>query len=158
MGSHSTRDAAWIAARCIPEPNTGCWLWLLWCDRDGYGKPGQRGNGERLAHRISWLVYRGPIPDGASVLHRCDTPSCVNPDHLFIGDQLANMRDMIGKGRRADFRGVRHGNSKLDDAAVLAMRERFARGESSAVLAESFGVAPRTARDAIRRVTWTHVV
>ena len=76
---------------CIPEPNTGCWLWLGFISPDGYGT--------RLAHRRAWELARGPIPDGMLVCHRCDVRHCVNPDHLFLGTHLDNMRDMIRKGR-----------------------------------------------------------
>jgi hypothetical protein len=93
--------AAAFKAKCVPEPNTGCWLWLQPDIRGGrisYGhfRIDRRPMG---AHRASWLLYRGEIPAGAHVLHRCDTPSCVNPDHLFLGTHDDNMRDMAQKGR-----------------------------------------------------------
>ncbi len=80
-----------------PEPNTGCWLWLGRRDDEGYGR--FKANGVRLAHREFYLHHRGAIPDGHDVLHRCDTPACVNPNHLFTGTHADNMRDMIKKGR-----------------------------------------------------------
>ena len=72
----------------------GCWLWK--------GKPGSGGYGSwkhGQAHRASWEFYRGPIPAGLQVCHRCDVPLCVNPDHLFIGTQSDNIQDMYAKGR-----------------------------------------------------------
>lgn len=96
-------DAKWI-----PEPNSGCWLWLGALFVSGYGwfQRGHRKQPGARANRISWELHRGPIPDGLCVLHRCDNPSCVNPDHLFIGTQLDNIADRDRKGRQA--RGVRH--------------------------------------------------
>lgn len=149
---------AWLAERCVPEPNSGCWLWMRWCDRDGYGKPGRSGRcTERLAHRISFEIHHGPIPAGVSVLHRCDTPSCVNPDHLFLGDQLANMTDMVEKGRRASFKGSRHGMAKLVESDVVAMREAARAGAKSPALSQRFGVSARHIRSILRRELWQHV-
>jgi HNH endonuclease len=75
---------------------TGCWLWSLKPNRDGYGKFGHK---RKLAHRVSYEAFVGIIPSGKCILHRCDTRNCVNPDHLFIGTQQDNMADMYAKGR-----------------------------------------------------------
>lgn len=83
----------------IPEPNTGCWLWTL-ALAGGYPELSVHARSLR-AHRVSYELAHGPIPAGMSVLHRCDTPPCVNPAHLFIGTQLENIRDCIAKGRRS---------------------------------------------------------
>jgi hypothetical protein len=75
-----------------------CLLWTGPRRSDGYGV--FRYRGKRLkAHRVAYAVFNGAIPDGAYVLHRCDTPPCVNPDHLWLGDAAANARDMVAKGR-----------------------------------------------------------
>lgn len=102
-----------IEAHSIPEPNSGCWLWLGSVDRQGYGRM-SINNAERretglpasqLAHRMSWLCHRGPIvPASLLVLHRCDNPACVNPDHLWLGTHIDNAHDCIAKGR--DRRGT----------------------------------------------------
>lgn len=75
-----------------PEPNSGCWLW------DGPG--GQYGAlGKQQAHRISYRIHQGAIPPGGWVLHSCDTPGCVNPDHLRVGSPKDNSTDMVARGR-----------------------------------------------------------
>lgn len=87
----------------MPEPNTGCWLVTLAEQRGGYAHFAVDGR-YTSAHRASWLLHGGANPEGLDVLHRCDTPSCVNPDHLWLGSHADNMRDRQAKGRaRGDF-------------------------------------------------------
>lgn len=81
-----------------PEPTTGCWLWLG-AVRKGYGTIRGEDSSERGAHRVAYELFNGPITEGQEVCHRCDTPLCVNPSHLFLGDQSMNSRDMWTKGR-----------------------------------------------------------
>ena len=91
-----------------PEPNSGCWLWMAAGGADGrYGRIGVNGN-SRLAHRVAWELYRGPISGNEHVLHKCDVTICVNPDHLFLGSHADNMRDMAEKGRAVGLSGVNH--------------------------------------------------
>ena len=106
--------------RYIPEPNSGCWLWIGEIDADGYGQyvaeKIKRPDGgyikKRLkAHRLSWRLYRGEISEGLEVCHECDNPGCVNPDHLFIGTHADNMRDRDRKNRVLRMAKIRHGES-----------------------------------------------
>ena len=114
-----------VLDRYIPEPNSGCWLWTVACNNYGYGSFRRRetvGGKLRnyLAHRLTYQHFRGPIPTGLQVLHQCDVPSCINPDHLFLGTQAHNMADMAAKGR--SMRGARNVNTKLTEAQVRAIR------------------------------------
>jgi len=86
-------------SKYVPIPGTGCWIWTGATVPRGYGKLSVRTSFWEYAHRISWQLYRGAIQDGMYVCHKCDTPSCVNPDHLFIGSAKDNNDDMIAKNR-----------------------------------------------------------
>jgi hypothetical protein len=109
----------------------GCWLYQGSVNNKGYGWIGVNGR-SRLAHRVSYALANGPIPDDAKVCHDCpdgDNPRCVNPDHLWLGTQAQNAADMKIKGRASRIpkaRGERNGNSVLTAEAVAAMREKHA--------------------------------
>jgi hypothetical protein len=85
------------------QKTDSCWLWTG-CKSRGYGRFRSRGNKvtSQRTHRVSWEIAHGPIPDGLKVLHRCDTPACVRPDHLFLGTQKENVWDSIQKGRHVN--------------------------------------------------------
>ena len=90
------------------KPNeAGCWLWQGARSSKGYGSV--RYSGRAIgAHRLSWLLHKGPIPDGLHVLHSCDTPACLNPEHLFLGSNQDNVTDKIAKGRLRVPSGAEH--------------------------------------------------
>ncbi len=121
----------------MPEPNSGCQLWLGGGRGDGYGA--LRTDRQDRAHRVAWREYRGPIPDGMYVLHKCDVRCCINPDHLWLGTHNDNMADMARKGRCPSYRGEKHPRAKLTDV----QRGEIARDtRSQRVIANLYGVAP----------------
>lgn len=124
-------------AKFIPEPNSGCWLWTAAANKRGYGHFGVNGE-VRDAHRVSYELYVGPIGDGLSVLHRCDIPSCVRPDHLFLGTQKENLEDMTVKGRRRTAKGEERRSSKL--TATIAEKIR-ADKRTHREIAVAFGIS-----------------
>ena len=78
-----------------------CWVWIGHRKETNYGviSEGKRKGRPKSAHRYSWEIHNGPIPEGLCVLHRCDNPPCVNPEHLFLGTLADNAQDMLAKGR-----------------------------------------------------------
>lgn len=143
-----------IERYAIPEPNTGCWLWMGVLDRGGYAKVSASHRTER-ASRMSWEVANGPIPDGLFACHRCDNRACVNPDHLFLGTHRDNMRDMASKGRSA--RGERNVGAKLCEKDISEIHEMFRAGATTSDVAKRFGVRQESANKIARGVTWSHV-
>ena len=114
----------------------GCWNWTASKSSGRYGKLEISG-ATLSAHRASYEVYRGPIPEGLFVCHRCDNPACINPDHLFLGTHADNMADKVKKGRHRTPRGSEVVTSKLTEADVLAIR---ASRVSNGCVAEQYGV------------------
>lgn len=94
-----TGSAAWWSARTRFEPSTGCVLWNGFTCPQGYARTHWKGKSGVLVHRIAYEQVNGPFSSGMVVCHRCDTPHCVNPAHLFLGTQKDNLRDMFRKGR-----------------------------------------------------------
>ncbi len=143
-------------ARCVNKdaPN-GCWLWTASMNGN-YGQISIGGHQGKplLAHRASWEIAYGPIPNTMQVLHRCDNGRCVNPDHLFLGTQMDNIHDMMAKGRDG-FRGERHGAAKLTEAQV---REILTSTETGRSIYRRTGISWKTISDIRRRVSWRHVL
>jgi hypothetical protein len=135
----------------------GCWLWTGSRNDRGYGNFNNNGRTVQ-AHRLSYELAMGPIPKGMNVCHRCDSPGCVNPDHLFLGTHLDNMRDRDAKGRRVAPRGEANGFAKLTEAQVIEIRERYIPYKVSLPrLAREYGVHHSTIYDIVRGVTWTRI-
>lgn len=121
----------------FPVTECGCWIWMKHTDENGYGTI--RVNGKMMkAHRASYVAARGEIKSGMKVLHRCDVRCCVNPDHLFLGTQRDNVRDMFHKCRAANVHGERNPNSKLTHEQVSEIK-RSALG--CVALSKEYGVS-----------------
>ena len=141
----------------VPEPNTGCYLWLGTLSNQGYGIVHNPADGKQMrASRVAFSRAHGPIPYGLFVLHKCDNPPCVNPDHLFLGTQADNMRDRLEKGRwkGGGPPGEAAPLAKLTSDAVTAIRSS---SEGGGVLARRYGVTRWTIMDIRHRRTWHHL-
>lgn len=136
----------------------GCWEWAASRLKNGYGRirEGATGSKTITAHRASWLIHKGPIPDGMCVCHQCDNRRCVNPQHLFLGSKAENNRDRAMKGRSRDQRGERNSLTKLSNETVFAIRAARSAGDTYRSISERFGV-PRTTITNICLHTWKHI-
>lgn len=131
--------------------DSDCWNWLAFTNRQGYGQIGRgtRKEGSVLAHRLSWEIHFGPVPDGLCVLHKCNNPTCVFPGHLFIGTRADNNRHAAECGIKP--RGQAHWKSKLTEEQVKAIREMQG---SCSEIAKVFGVRKDTIVAIKNRINW----
>lgn len=145
----------------IPEPNSGCWIWTESCDEKGYGRFNDEGNRLVKAHRFAYRKYKGEIPVGLHVLHKCDTRCCVNPDHLSVGTHKENMAQMSARGRCGKIpkekmpRGEGHCHAKLDSQTVLIIRHLLKAGIAKADIAAHFNIPRSLCQSAVDE--WSHV-
>ena len=151
----SLEERFWLKVKKTKQ----CWWWVG-------GKRGGKYGGILLhanppvgayAHRASWIIHFGAIPKGLCVLHKCDNPLCVNPEHLFIGTQKDNMKDTASKGRRAVQRGEQCSNVKLSVVDVLEISKQHASGVKSKKIAMCFSIRPDTVQGIVARRSWGHV-
>lgn len=136
---------------------TGCWGWKGSKNPGGYGKITVKIATKCItisAHRLSHLVHKGEIPLGQIVLHKCDNPSCTNPEHLFLGTQLDNMKDKVSKNRHSTTKSI--SNAKLSIEAVLYIWNSR-KYLTAKTLAFKFNVNIYTVRDIWLKRTWTHI-
>lgn len=160
----------------------GCWLWTGATFDNGYGHLSEGGECKHrlLAHRVSYELHNGPIPDGLLVCHNCpdgDNPRCVNPDHLWFGTPADNNQDMRGKGRAwwqtrprtekvkpppkvrvpARLLGEDNPRSKLKSDDIQAIRRRVSMGEHRPAIAREYGVTNEAIYAIVTRRVWTHL-
>jgi hypothetical protein len=131
---------------------TECWNWRLSKNGNGrYGRISVNGK-DCAAHRIAYECFVGPISRGLNVLHRCDNPGCINPDHLFLGKQEENVQDMIRKGR-ANF----YGRRKLTERSVRSIRKQIELGRSMYLIAQKYHVTYDAIYAIYRERSWRHI-
>jgi len=155
MISKSTIKRFWSKIR----KSKSCWTYKEYKDKDGYGFFAVRGGFIR-AHRFSWMIKNGNIPDGMLICHHCDNPSCVRIDHLFLGTGSDNLKDAVSKGRIPLVKLVGEDNfsSKFKEKDVRKIRKLAAKGIKHTVIARSFKRGFTTVNGIISRKTWKHVV
>ena len=132
----------------------GCIEWAKHKDVDGYGVISV-GNRPQYVHRVAHEIYIGPIPPGMLVCHKCDNPSCFNPEHLFLGSSKDNLQDMVKKGRKP--RGEKVHNSKLTEKQVKEIKARLQEGEKVSQIAKDYPVHGRAIRLISAGINWKHV-
>jgi len=149
-----------------------CWNWKAGKDKIGYGRFFLNGK-QQYAHRVSYFLSKGPIPNGMVVMHQCNNPSCTNPSHLKVGLQLENIRyrEKSGRGNQPkginhylkknpslSTRGSKHGMSKLNDDDVLMIRKLYSEGLKSEEISKMTNVSARTIRRITSRKGWSHLL
>ena len=138
---------------CIRD--RGCWEWTAHKNWLGYGRIGESVTRKILyAHRVSYAIHYGPIPDGLCVLHKCDNPGCVRPDHLFLGTEKDNAIDRQNKGRSNPRKGEKHGRAKITESNVTEMRRLWASGWTAKELADKYKISES---HTISTVSYTHL-
>ena len=123
----------------------GCWVWKRNKNKHGYGMVSNKEMGTNYAHRLSYEYHNGLIKDGMYCLHTCDNPACINPEHLFLGTQADNMRDMVVKGRK------RGGAAKKFNNTQLMLYGRLNPGWTYKQAGEFFSVSSETIRQRVKR-------
>ena len=147
-------------AKVQQTDNFHCWNWEGYINPNGYGRIGlgRRADGHEIAHRVSWILHQGPIPKGLCVLHKCDNPTCVNPNHLFLGHQSDNVRDCVKKGRArgGSLKGHFNPNVKLTKRDVGEIRLLYKTGSYfQRELGEIYGVTQAQISSITRGESWS---
>ena len=159
---HGIPEIDRLMKRVSKQPNN-CWKWLGSYQNkhkrrvsEWHGQWRNSSGNIELVHRASWRRLAGDTPKGVFVLHRCDNPLCVNPDHLFLGTQRDNVKDMWDKGRARQgvSKGENHGCSKLTESQVIEIRTS---SENGPTVARRVGVSTSTVYDIRNRKIWTHI-
>lgn len=150
----------WISRfenKIVPEPNTGCWLWLGAANRRGYGIYHIEGI-QYQATRAAWILYKGDFTPGMEMCHKCDTPHCVNPDHLFLGTRSDNMLDCSRKKRLRPGRlpGEKNGRAKLTEEKVKEIKQLLG-SKTHNEIAKQFKVSASTVGMIATGRVWTHL-
>lgn len=148
-------EVEFFAARADNPNDGGCWEWSGARFPTGYGQARKK----EYAHRLAWRLFNGPIPLGGQVLHKCDNPPCVNPSHLYVGNDADNRRDARERRR---FSGGGKGPSKLNSSQVIEIKKlregqfsHLSQEKASAEIASRYGVSRFTVRSILTGKNWT---
>lgn len=139
------------------DEETGCWNWHAGRTRKGYGNFQPVGEKSGLAHRVSYELFKGKIKKDLHVLHSCNNPSCVNPEHLRTGTNADNINDKVLAGRGNQPRGEKHHGAKLSNLDIKMIRTLGDEGYTYSNIAKVFGVTPETISHITKRKGWRHV-
>lgn len=136
-----------------------CWLWKASFARYGYGQFMLKRNKLKKSHRLAWELSIGPVPDGFSLLHKCDTPACCNPRHLFLGTQIDNMRDCKQKGRIGFLSqpGEINGNHKYTAAQIEKVYLLLEKKVKGSEISQLTGVSQGVVSLIKHHKTWRHI-
>lgn len=145
---------------------SGCWEWTGSVNLPPVLPYGRFTlNGVVKAHRVSWILEYGKIPDGLCVCHKCDNPRCVRPDHLFLGTHKDNQQDCLNKGRHVVKYGRQPGtkfgvnapSARLTEPQVLEIRSKYAISKNRLELARKYNITPQAIGKIVNRKSWTHL-
>lgn len=180
------KDAKRFQKYVLITKDSECWIWTGYRDKDGYGGSCLDGKGQR-ANRVSYQIYKGGTPKDLFVLYKCDNPTCVNPDHLFLGTVFENIEDMVNKGRQAKGnkhgsvthpekvprmigdrngsrtkpemlpRGSKHPFAKVNEYKIKEMRRMYKNGAKQSTICTKYGLSPSVVCNIVNGKTWTHV-
>lgn len=155
MSRKNIKNQKLIMDRIIIRPKTRCWIWTENIENVGYGIIKINSKNYK-AHRVSYEVFNGPIPDGLFCLHRCDVRSCCNPEHLFLGTDQDNSDDKVNKNRH--LKGEEMSLSKLKNYQILEIRQKYATGNYTQ---QELGDQYLVGNDLISRIVnykrWRHI-
>jgi hypothetical protein len=149
----------------IPGDRTGCWYWTAHTGKrpkKNYGYCSRASFPDQMAHRTSWILFKGSIPKGLHVLHKCDNPPCVNPEHLYVGTNRQNVEDRVNRGLGTHLPGESNPSAKLTEEQVAEIRKLYVKGKpgigikigSTQWLALKFSVGKSTIKRIIRKHSW----
>lgn len=158
IGNHHKRPATIAPAfwRYVTRgDNSQCWVWQGYVSVRGYGQLTWMYR-KHMAHRVSWEIHNGAIPDGLVVCHRCDNRRCVNPDHLFLGTSADNIADMVTKGRQS--KGEAHPKTELSEGDVAEIRRLRNLGCTLTRIASQYNVSKSTIENITTGKTWKYTL
>lgn len=136
-----------------------CMEWKGTKKKNGYGQFETLNKKWVHAHRHSYSIFNGKIPQGICVLHKCDNRICVNPEHLFLGTKKDNTQDMINKGRRGvtSLKGEKNHKSKLLESDVIKIRNLYSKGKNCTQIALIYNLSISAIDRIVRKISWKHI-